>query len=329
MAESPAAERDVPEQATTPIPPTAISTEPTDGRHADAIPDLVPGPEQAAPTAESNAPTGAPPTIVIESVARRFGDVVAVDGLSLVIPGGVILGIIGPSGSGKTTTIRMLTGALRPDDGTVTVLGKDPTRFDRATRERIGYLPQLSVLFPELTAWENVDFVASLFGMLLPRRVGAVRRVLKVLDLWGEHDRQVRGFSGGMQRRVALACALVGEPEVLFLDEPTTGIDPILRESIWAELARLRDAGRTILVTTQYVTEAEECDQVALIAEGRLIALGTPDELRARANGGTPPTDDDARKSFDEVFADLVRQQTDDDGKAAPRDREKAEARSA
>ena len=250
----------------------------------------------------------APPAVVIDGVSRRFDDVVAVNGLSLVIQPGVILGVIGPSGSGKTTTVRMLTGALKPDKGKVTVLGHDPARFDRATRERIGYLPQLSVLYPELTAWENVDFVAALFGMLLPRRMGAVRRVLKVLGLWDERDRQVAGFSGGMKRRVSLACALVGEPELYFLDEPTTGIDPILRESIWAELGRLRDSGRTILVTTQYVSEAEECDYVALLAQGRLIALGTPEELRARANGGRAPTGQDGHKSFDDVFADLVRQ---------------------
>jgi ABC-2 type transport system ATP-binding protein len=231
--------------------------------------------------------------------------VVAVDDLSLVVQPGVILGLIGPSGSGKTTTVRMLTGALRPDKGTVTVLGQDPTRFDRRIRERIGYLPQLSVLFPELTAWENVDFVAALFGMLLPKRMGAVRRVLRVLDLWDERDRQVAGFSGGMKRRVALASALVGDRQLYFLDEPTTGIDPILRQSIWAELARLRDAGGTFLVTTQYVSEAEECDYVALLAEGRLIALGTPDELRARADEKRPDTD--GRKTFDDVFADLVR----------------------
>jgi ABC-2 type transport system ATP-binding protein len=149
--------------------------------------------------------------------------------------------------------------------------------------------------------------VAALFGMLLPKRMGAVRRVLKVLDLWDERDRQVAGFSGGMKRRVALATALVGERQLLFLDEPTTGIDPILRESIWAELGRLRDSGTTMLVTTQYVSEAEECDFVALLAQGRLIALGTPDELRARADGGRPPSDGDRRKTFDDVFADLVR----------------------
>ena len=294
MAESPVADRPVPPERTPPREPASTPGTPVTADRGET-------------RRQSARGSSATPAVVIDGVSRRFDDVMAVRGLSLVIEPGVILGVIGPSGSGKTTTVRMLTGALRPDEGNVMVLGRDPTRFDRATRERIGYLPQLSVLFPELTAWENVDFVAALFGMLLPRRLGAVRSILRVLDLWDARDRQVAGFSGGMKRRVALACALVGDAELLFLDEPTTGIDPILRESIWAELGRRRDRGRTILVTTQYVSEAEECDYVALLAEGRLIALGTPDELRARANGGRAHADGDAPKSFDDVFADLVR----------------------
>jgi ABC-2 type transport system ATP-binding protein len=297
MAESPAATR-----------PTTPDTLPDTRRALDEPPAAsrtASSPNGPPRQADGATPEAAPPAVLIDGVSRRFDDVVAVDGLSLVIQPGVILGLIGPSGSGKTTTVRMLTGALRPDKGSVIVLGQDPTRFDRRVRERIGYLPQLSVLFPELTAWENVDFVASLFGMLLPRRMGAVRRILRTLGLWDERDRQVGGFSGGMKRRVALACALVGDRQLYFLDEPTTGIDPILRETIWAELGRLRDAGATYLVTTQYVSEAEECDYVALLARGRLIALGTPDELRARADERRP--DNDGRKTFDDVFADLVR----------------------
>jgi ABC-2 type transport system ATP-binding protein len=259
-------------------------------------------------SAEASDPV-VPSAAVLDRVTRRFDDVVAVRDLSLPIPSAKILGLIGPSGSGKTTTIRMLTGALRPTTGRVRVLGEDPTRFSRHARERIGYLPQLSVLYPELTAWENVDFVAALGGALLFRRMSRVRRVLHVLDLWDARGRRVGDLSGGMQRRVALACALVNDPELLFLDEPTTGIDPILRESIWAELGSLRDAGRTILVTTQYVSEAEQCDLVALVAEGRLIAFDTPEALRHRVSGGEAVPSRDSRPPFDEVFADLVRQQ--------------------
>jgi ABC-2 type transport system ATP-binding protein len=168
----------------------------------------------------------------------------------------------------------------------VRVLGEEPTRFHHETREQIGYMPQLLVLYPDLTAGENVDFVASLFGLLLVRRRRRTRQVLKLLDLWDVRKRRASALSGGMQRRLELACALVHEPRLLVLDEPTAGIDPILRRTIWEELHRLERDGRTLLVTTQYLNEAEECDAVALIAGGRLIALGTPAELRRLAAGG-------------------------------------------
>lgn len=199
---------------------------------------------------------------------------------------GTILGIVGPSGAGKTTVVRMITGGVDPTEGEVRVLGEDPRRFRRRTRERIGYMPQLFTLYPDLTADENVDFVASLFGMLLPRRRRRVGEVLRLVELSGARGRRAGQLSGGMQRRLELACALVHEPDLLLLDEPTAGIDPILRKAIWSELARLKADGRTILVTTQYLTEAESCDMVALVTDGRLVALDTPTHLRRRAAGG-------------------------------------------
>jgi len=219
-------------------------------------------------------------------LTRRFDEVVAVSGIDLEVPRGTILGIIGPSGSGKTTTIRMITGSLSPSGGEVLVLGEPPARFDRRTRERLGYMPQSFILYPDLTVKENVDFVASLFGVLLFRRRRRTRQVLELLDLWSARGRRAGKLSGGMQRRLELACALVHEPELLILDEPTAGVDPLLRRTIWDELHRLRDGGVTALVTTQYVTEAEECDMVALIADGAMLAIGTPEELRRRALGG-------------------------------------------
>jgi ABC-2 type transport system ATP-binding protein len=227
-----------------------------------------------------------PDMVVLERAGRRFDDVVAVDDLSLHVPAGTILGLIGPSGAGKTTTIRMLTGALAATAGRVAVLGEDPTRFRRRTRERIGYMPQLFSLFPDLTASENVDFVASLYGMLWFRRRRRVGQVLRLLELWDARARRASAMSGGMQRRLELACALVHDPSLLFLDEPTAGVDPLLRQTIWGELRRLRQAGRTLLVTTQYVNDAEECDAVALLAHGRLVALGAPEDLRHQASGG-------------------------------------------
>ena len=222
----------------------------------------------------------------LETVSRRFQDVVAVDEVSLEVQRGTIVGVIGPSGSGKTTLIRMLTGTLEPTGGKVTVLGENPRRFRRRTREQIGYMPQNFVLYPELTAAENVAFVASLFGLLWNRRRRRVREVLELVELWDERNRRAERLSGGMQRRLELACALVHEPVLLFVDEPTGGLDPVLRQTIWTEFRRLRDEGRTLLVTTQYVGESEYCDQVAVIAGGRLVALAAPDELRRRALGG-------------------------------------------
>jgi ABC-2 type transport system ATP-binding protein len=229
---------------------------------------------------------GADCVIALSGVTRRFGELLAVDDVTLSVDTGTILGLIGPSGSGKTTTIRTMTGSLAPTAGTVRVLGEDPTRFRASTRERIGYMPQHFVLYPDLTAAENVDFVAALFGLLYPRRRRRVREVLQLVELWDTRGRRASRLSGGMQRRLELACAMVHEPDLLLLDEPTAGIDPILRQALWGELHRLRDDGRTLLVTTQYVGEAEHCDQVALIGAGRLVALGTPEDLRRQALGG-------------------------------------------
>ena len=231
-------------------------------------------------------PTPLDAAVVVDRATKRFGDATAVADLSLTVPTGTILGVIGPSGSGKTTTVRMLTGALSPTEGEVRVLGEDPRRFRRQTRERIGYMPQQFTLYPDLTTRENVDFVASLFGVLWRTRHRRSREVLELVDLWDVRGRRAGALSGGMQRRLELACALVHNPALLFLDEPTAGIDPILRAKIWDELHRLRDEGRTLLVTTQYVNEAEACDTVALIADGRLIALEGPTELRRMAVGG-------------------------------------------
>jgi ABC-2 type transport system ATP-binding protein len=224
--------------------------------------------------------------VVMRGVSRSFDGRRVVDQIDLTVPRGTILGIIGPSGAGKTTTIRMLTGALRPTEGDVRVLGVEPRRFRRRDRERIGYMPQLFMLYEDLTAGENVDFVASLFGLLWRKRRRRVQEVLKVVGLWDARKRQAGKLSGGMQRRLELACALVHEPTLIILDEPTAGIDPLLRGSIWNELHRLRDAGQTLLVTTQHIGEAEECDAVALIVGGRIVALASPDELRRKATLG-------------------------------------------
>ena len=234
-------------------------------------------------------PAGQPDRrVVVEmrGVTRRFDDREVVSGIDLTVPEGTILGIIGPSGAGKTTTIRMLTGAIAPSAGEVSVLGRPPSRFRRSDRERLGYMPQAFGLYEDLTAGENVDFVGSLFGMLWRRRRRRVREVLQLLELWDVRGRRASRLSGGMQRRLELACVLVHEPDLLILDEPTAGIDPLLRASVWDELHRLRDEGRTLLVTTQQVSEADECDAVAMIVGGQIIALAPPEQLRRLATNG-------------------------------------------
>lgn len=209
-----------------------------------------------------------------------------VKGVNLAIPRGTVLGLIGPSGSGKTTTVRLLTGLLSPDSGTVRVLGSDPTKFDSATRSRIGYLPQSSALYPALSVRENLDFAAALHGLRGGTRAAAADRVLEFVELADAQHQRVDEVSGGMRRRVGLATALVHQPELLFLDEPTGGLDPILRRTVWEHLTELRSEGRTLIVTTQYVGEAAYCDYIALLSDGEIIEFGGPEDLRRRAYGG-------------------------------------------
>jgi len=246
-----------------------------------------------------------PPVISARGVTRAFDDHVVVDDLSFDVMPGTILGVVGPSGSGKTTTVRMLTGTLGRTSGEIRVLGEDPMRFSRDVRGRIAYMPQLFSLYPDLTAQENVGFVAALYGIGPFGRRERIRHALEVVDLWDARHRLARDLSGGMQRRLELACALVHSPEVLFVDEPTAGIDPILRQSIWDELRALRDEGRTLLVTTQYVTEAEYCDRVALIADGELVAFDEPDALRQMVFGGDVLQVDTSRAVDPELISDL------------------------
>jgi ABC-2 type transport system ATP-binding protein len=224
--------------------------------------------------------------ISARDVTRAFNGRVVVDHISFDVAPGTTLGVVGPSGSGKTTTVRMLTGTLGRTEGEIRVLGEEPMHFSRDVRGRIAYMPQLFSLYEDLTAEENVGFVAALYGIGPFRRGRLLRHALEVVDLYDARHTLARDLSGGMQRRLELACALVHSPEVLFVDEPTAGVDPVLRQSIWDELRRLRDEGRTLLITTQYVAEAEYCDRVALIVDGELVALDTPDALRKAVFGG-------------------------------------------
>ncbi len=218
-------------------------------------------------------------------LTKTFGTGVAVDSLTMQVPRGSIFGFIGPSGCGKTTTVRMLTGVHKPTSGQVTVLGKNPIKFTKSDREKIGYLIQSFVLYPELTVWENLNFAASLYGTSI-FRFRRLNRLLDFVELKQDRGKLAGQLSGGMQRRLSLAATLVHNPQLLFLDEPTAGIDPLLRRKFWDYFKELQSQGRTLFVTTQYVGEAAYCDLVGVMYAGRLLMVETPENLRKKAFGG-------------------------------------------
>jgi ABC-2 type transport system ATP-binding protein len=226
--------------------------------------------------------------MVIEArhLTKSFGGRAVLSDLSLQVGPGEIYGLIGPSGSGKTTTVHILCGHLRPGSGEAMVLGEPPSAFSTATRRRIGYMPQQFILYPDLTVRQNVAFVAGLYGLSEWRHRRRIRDVLNLVELWPARRRPVRATSGGMQRRLALAAALVHDPVLLFADEPTANLDPILRAKLWRHFKSMCGEGRTLLVTTQYIDEAEYCDRVGLMFDGSLVAEGRPDSLRRQAFGG-------------------------------------------
>lgn len=225
------------------------------------------------------------PVIRARDLTMVFGEQVAVDRVNLQIPRGQIFGYIGPSGSGKTTTIRLLTGVYQPTFGEVTIFGHPPAEFALKERERIGYMPQTFVLYPNLTVRENLGFAASMYG-LSKNRGKRIDEMLDVVELSDHRHKLAQNISGGMQRRLSLAATLIHQPDLIFLDEPTASIDPVLRRKFWDYFETLRAEGVTLFVTTQYVSEAAYCDLVGVMSNGKLLLVDTPEGLRHAAYGG-------------------------------------------
>jgi ABC-2 type transport system ATP-binding protein len=222
------------------------------------------------------------PIIAVKDLTRRFGDFLAVDHISYEIEPGQVVGYLGPNGSGKTTTIRMLLGLLRPSEGTAQVLGYDAARQSEQVRARTGYMSQKFALYDELTARENLAFYAGVYGVRGRQRVN---ELIEQLGLASAANQQVRNLSAGWRQRLALAAAIVHQPKLLLLDEPTSGVDPIARRAFWDLIYNLVGQGITILVTTHYMDEAEYCSRVAILNNGRLLALDTPTRLKESLPG--------------------------------------------
>jgi drug efflux transport system ATP-binding protein len=221
-----------------------------------------------------------PAAIEVKDLTRRFGAFVAVDHLSFDVRRGEIFGFLGSNGAGKSTTIRMLCGLLQPTSGTATIDGIDVSRDPEAVKQRIGYMSQRFSLYELLTVDQNIQFFGGVYGLDAERLAARRRFVLDMAGLTGREDTLARDLSGGWRQRLALGCAILHEPRILFLDEPTGGVDPLSRRQFWRLIDMLSQQGVTVLVTTHYLDEAERCHRVALIHAGRLAALGTTTEVK-------------------------------------------------
>jgi ABC-2 type transport system ATP-binding protein len=242
-----------------------------------------------------------PEAIRVRELTRRFGAFTAVDAVTFDVRRGEIFGFLGPNGAGKTTTIKMVTGLLAPTSGTAEVAGLDIVREARAVRGVIGYMSQRFSLYPDLTVAENIELFAGLYGVSGARYRERREWVLQMAGLEGREDRLTAELALGWKQRLALGCAVLHEPPVLFLDEPTSGVDPLARRAFWDLIDALAARGTTVVVSTHYMEEAEYCHRLALMSQARLIALDTPAALRAglEAEGVASP-------SLEDVFVALV-----------------------
>ena len=236
------------------------------------------------------------PAVVTENLVKRFGDFVAVDQVSLQVARGEIFGFLGPNGAGKSTTIRILCGLLAPTSGSATVNGFDVARDPESVKKNIGYMSQKFSLYDDLTVEENIEFFSGVYGVPKERRAGRREHALRMAGLEEKHGTMTRLLAGGWKQRLALGCAILHEPPILFLDEPTSGVDPIARRMFWDLIYQLSRDGHTIFVSTHYMDEAEYCHRLALMYRGRVVALGSPAELKGSAGMNT----------MEEVFVSVI-----------------------
>jgi ABC-2 type transport system ATP-binding protein len=221
------------------------------------------------------------PAIEMKELCKTFGKFQAIDHLSLTVNQGEIFGLLGPNGSGKTTTINMMSGLSVPTSGQVKVMGHDVHHAARQVRQILGSVPQETALYEELTAWVNMDFHADLFGIPRKEKKERITKLLELVQLLDRKHSRVNTFSGGMKRRLALGRALLHDPQLIYLDEPTLGVDVQARRAIWDYILSLRDQGKTILITTNYLEEAQAlCGRLAIIDHGKLIVVDTPSHLK-------------------------------------------------
>ncbi len=243
------------------------------------------------------AVTTAAPAVRMAQLRKVFGELVAVDNLTLDIPRGQVFGLLGPNGSGKTTTIRMLCGLVQPSSGSATVVGFDVATEPEKIRDNIGYMSQRFGLYDDLTVAENLRFYATVYGLLGKARTERLSAHMHTMGLDARAGQLAGTLSGGWKQRLSLACATAHTPQMLFLDEPTAGVDPAARRAFWESIYLLAQSGTTILVTTHYMDEAERCERLAFLSRGHLIAVGSPAEVTKQF--GT--------KNIEDVFIELQR----------------------
>lgn len=292
---------------------------PTPARLEDAFIDLLgggPGGESslAATMAEAELPEGVSPEAVIEArhLTKRFGDFAATDDVSFAVSRGEIFGLLGPNGAGKSTTFKMECGLLRPSGGQALVTGIDLAHSPSAARQHLGYMAQKFSLYKQLTVAQNLSFFAGIYGLFGRAQQARIDAMVEAFALGPWLGQQAEALPLGLRQRLSLACALLHAPPLLFLDEPTSGVDPVTRREFWSHINALADHGVTVLVTTHFMDEAEYCDRIALIYRGQLLALGTPDELKGQAaQGADLPTN--ALPTMEEAFITLVERASEED----------------